>query len=259
MPGCSPPAGDVVAGFHKPFRRTASRPACSPTTAPSSPANPAAAAGALELELDPLGVRLDHPRPYHPQTCGKVERFHQTQKKWLAAQPRPATLADLQGQLDRFRDYYNTAAPPRPRPAHPPKAYAARPKARPTGMSIPAHYRVRRDKIDKTGVVTLRYNSRYTTSVSAANTPKHVLILVADLYIRVITEDGELLRDDPRPNQGLPTPRPATRATTRPTQTSPEMQRCPETPINGDSRHRNVRRPGIRTPNPVIKSHLLCH
>jgi transposase len=46
----------------------------------------------LELELDLLGVRFDHCRPYRPQTCGKVERFHQTQKKWLAAQPPAQTL-----------------------------------------------------------------------------------------------------------------------------------------------------------------------
>ncbi|MDP9219912.1 MAG: integrase core domain-containing protein, partial [Actinomycetota bacterium] len=56
---------------------------------------------ALEIELDLLGVRFHHSRPYHPQTCGKVERFHQTQKKYLAAQPAPPTLADLQRQLDR--------------------------------------------------------------------------------------------------------------------------------------------------------------
>ena len=37
-----------------------------------------------------LGVTFRHSRPYHPQTCGKVERFHQTQKSWLAASRRPA-------------------------------------------------------------------------------------------------------------------------------------------------------------------------
>ena len=63
---------------------------------------------ALEIELDLLGVRLHHSRPYHPQTCGKMERFHQTQKKWLAAQPPPATITVLHHQLDRFRRYYNT-------------------------------------------------------------------------------------------------------------------------------------------------------
>ncbi len=55
-----------------------------------------------------LGARLIHSSPYHPQTCGKAERHHQTLKKWLATQPAPATLADLQALLDTYRDYYNT-------------------------------------------------------------------------------------------------------------------------------------------------------
>ena len=76
---------------------------------------------ALEIQLGLAGIRLGHSRPYHPQTCGKVERFHQTQKKWLAAQPRAATVAGLQRQLDRFGRYYNTVRPHRAlgRPAHP--------------------------------------------------------------------------------------------------------------------------------------------
>lgn len=55
------------------------------------------------------GARLIHSSPYHPQTCGKVERHHQTFKKWLARQPvQPATLAALQDLLDTYQVYYNT-------------------------------------------------------------------------------------------------------------------------------------------------------
>ncbi len=68
---------------------------------------------ALERELTGLGIGLSHCRPYHPQTCGKVERFHQTLKKWLARQDPAATLAGLQAQLDTFAGYYNTQRPHR--------------------------------------------------------------------------------------------------------------------------------------------------
>jgi transposase InsO family protein len=109
---------------------------------------------ALEVELGVLGVRFAHSRPYHPQTCGKVERFHQTLKKWLAAQPAAATLFGLQRQLDRFAAYYNTQRPHRALGRRTPaQAYSARPKAIPTGTKIPAHYRVRNDTIDSGGTV----------------------------------------------------------------------------------------------------------
>jgi Integrase core domain len=116
---------------------------------------------ALELELGLLGVRFDHSRPYHPQTCGKVERFHQTQKKWLAAQHPAATITDLQRQLNRFRRYYNTVRPHRALDRRTPaQAYAARPHAAPTGPRIEHHYRVRRDRVDTSGVITIRYHSQ---------------------------------------------------------------------------------------------------
>lgn len=62
----------------------------------------------LSQALDPLGVNSVQSRIYHPQTNGKVERFHQTLKKWLKKQAPAATLAVLQTQLDEFKVIYNT-------------------------------------------------------------------------------------------------------------------------------------------------------
>jgi hypothetical protein len=60
---------------------------------------------------------------------------------------------------------------------------------------IPSHYRVRRDKIDASGVITLRHNSRlHHIGLGRRHAGIRVLVLVHDLDIRVITEDGELLR-----------------------------------------------------------------
>jgi transposase InsO family protein len=63
--------------------------------------------GAFARAVAALGSRIIRSSPYHPQTCGKVERHHQTLKRWLAAQPAAATLEELQALLDAYREYYN--------------------------------------------------------------------------------------------------------------------------------------------------------
>jgi transposase InsO family protein len=153
---------------------------------------------ALEIELGRLGVRFDHSRAQHPQTCGKVERFQQTEKKWLTAQPRAKTIAGLARQLSRFRRYYNEQRPHRAVGRKTPwDAYTARPKATATGPYIDPHCRVRHDRIDQGGTVTLRYNSRLHhigLGRRLAGTP--VTLLVDDLHIRVIhRHTGELVRE----------------------------------------------------------------
>lgn len=190
---------DVVASFRRAFRRHGIPARVLTDNAAVFTGKPRRGGRvALELELDLLGVKLDHSRPRHPQTCGKVERFHQTQKKWLTAQPPAQTLAQLQRQLDRFRRYYNTVRPHRAIARRPPAiAYAARPKAQPTGPRLNPHYRVRRDRVDSGGVITLRYDSRLRhIGLGREHKGKRVLALIADLYIRVIDlETGELLRE----------------------------------------------------------------
>jgi transposase InsO family protein len=153
---------------------------------------------ALERTLIGLGIALRHSRPYHPQTCGKVERFHQTLKKWLAKQPRARTVTALQAQLDSFAAYYNTQRPHRGIGRRTPAtAYAARPKAGPTrhGIHVDEHYRVRRDRVDSNGKLTLRHNSRlHHLGIGRRHAGIRVLMLVRDLDIRVVNEEtGDLL------------------------------------------------------------------
>ena len=154
---------------------------------------------ALELTCHARGIRFTHSRAYHPQTCGKVERFHQTVKKWLDRQPRPATVNQLQALLDYFRDYYNNQRPHRALNRRTPdQAYQARPKAVPTGAPIDTgHYRVRHDRIDPSGVITLRHNSRlHHIGLGRRHAGTRVLVLVRDLHVRVLNADGgELLRE----------------------------------------------------------------
>jgi transposase InsO family protein len=153
---------------------------------------------ALEVTLHARGVVLSHSRPYHPQTCGKVERFHQTQKKWLASQPGAATLTDLQQQLDAFRGYYNHVRPHRALGRRTPaEAYAVRPKATASGIPlIDGHFRVRHDKIDTNGKLTLRHNSRlHHIGIGRRHAGTPVLVLVHDLHIRVLSTSGRLLRE----------------------------------------------------------------
>jgi transposase InsO family protein len=151
---------------------------------------------ALEITLGTLGINYLTSRPYHPQTCGKVERFHQTQKKWLTAHPA-ATIAELQHLCDQFRVYYNQRRPHRALDRRTPtQAYTRRPKATPTGYLIPAHCRVRTDTIDAAGAITIRYNSRlHHIGLGKRRTGTKVTVLIDDRDIRVLDRHtGQLIR-----------------------------------------------------------------
>jgi transposase InsO family protein len=151
----------------------------------------------LESELERLGVAFKNSRPYHPQTCGKVERLHQTLKRYLARQAPAPTLAQLQTQLDAFVHYYNDIRPHRALGGQTPlQAYSARIKARPAASSPASHFRVRNDKVDKTGRVTLRYHSRlHHIGLGRAHKGRQVKLLIADRNIRVIDLHGQLIRE----------------------------------------------------------------
>jgi transposase InsO family protein len=154
----------------------------------------------LETELRRLGIKQKNGKPNHPQTQGKAERFQQTLKKWLAAQaPQPSTLTQLQALLDAFTTIYNTQRPHRSltHRATPAVIYTARPKAVPGDRTADTHDRVRRDRIDHSGVVTLRHHGKlHHIGIGRTHARTHVLLLVQDLHIRIINAaTGELLRE----------------------------------------------------------------
>jgi hypothetical protein len=128
-----------------------------------------------------LGIKQKNGKPDHPQPPGKAERFQQTMKNWLHAQPaQPATLADLQSLLDAFARICSNQRPHRSLTgrATPAVACAARPKASP-------------------GLVTLRHNGKlHHIGTGRAHAGIRVLLLVQDLHIRVINAGtGELIRE----------------------------------------------------------------
>lgn len=153
----------------------------------------------FESELERLGIEFKNSRPYHPQTCGKIERLHQTLKRYLDRQPAARTLQELQAQLDAFAHYYNTRRPHRALHGRTPlQAYSARIKARPANQTTPpsAHFRVRQDTVDTNGTVTLRYDSRlHHIGIGRAHKDRPIKLLIADRDIRIIDpQTGELIR-----------------------------------------------------------------
>ena len=152
----------------------------------------------MQAELMAKGIAFKHSRPYHPQTCGKVERFHQTLKGFLSKQPKARSISELQRQIDRFVAYYNEVRPHRARQRQTPRAaFHARDKARPMGQPIQvgAGVRVREDRVNKSGNVTLRYRSKlHHIGIGKDHIGKRVFMLIDDLDIRVLFENGDVLR-----------------------------------------------------------------
>ncbi len=89
------------------------------------------------------GIRSSSSRPYHPQTCGKVERFHQTLKKWLGSRPRAHNVVELQEQLDTFCLIYNYQRPHRSLGRRYPAAvHAAGPQSGPADQPLKPRTRI---------------------------------------------------------------------------------------------------------------------
>lgn len=138
-----------------------------------------------------FGTRLIHSSPYHPQTCGKVERHHQTLKKWLSNRPAPHTLAELQRLLDQYRDYYNnhrghSALPHRCTPA---QAWADAPAhGGPSNLPIQTDAALYRCTVRDTGAISFGKNR---TSVGCARAGTAVTVIRDANRATVYDPDGQ--------------------------------------------------------------------
>lgn len=150
----------------------------------------------FEVLLAGLGVLQRNGAPRHPQTQGKVERFHQTLKRWLARRPPAAGLDGLQVQLDAFRVIYNESRPHRAIGRRTPGvAYRATPKDRPSGTPESVFLRI--GTADGGGHVTFHRSGRmHKLTVGRAHARRRLLLRVEETEVRAIDPDtGEVLSE----------------------------------------------------------------
>ena len=150
----------------------------------------------FETELRAIGVVPKTSRARHPQTCGKVERFQQTLKKWLRRQRLAADLDDLQTRIDAFVAYYNLQRPHRGIGRRTPaERWAATPPAVNLGIAIPGPERAVTAVVTATGVVDVggysiglgRSHAGQTARVHHDDT--HAAVFIGHQLIRVLELD----------------------------------------------------------------------
>ena len=148
----------------------------------------------FESDLISAGVLYKHSRPYHPQTCGKVERWHRTLKGFLTKRPA-ATLGELQLILEDVVRYYNDVRPHRGINRQTPSVvYNARAKAKPHTLINEPHWRIRKDTVDVRGHVTLRYLGKLRhLNVGWSYRGQIIHLYVLDDVVTFATEDGEFI------------------------------------------------------------------
>ena len=150
----------------------------------------------FEIKLRSIGVVPKTSRPRHPQTCGKVERFQQTLKKWLRAKPLAADLAELQAQIDAFVEYYNYERPHRGiGRITPAECFLATPPAINLGIALPSPALSTTCVVKETGATSL---GRYTISlgrewrgctVTIHHDDTHAAIYVGHKLVRALVLD----------------------------------------------------------------------
>jgi transposase InsO family protein len=148
-----------------------------------------------------LHVRQIHSAPYHPQTCGKTERFHQTQRRWLAARPAARDLEELQALLEEFRRIYNEERPHRAIGRRTPaEVWAAQPPAAPPQDALGGARSITTHVVHR-GRITPGY--RLSIGLGAQWSGAHVtMVRRGDHAVVIANATGEVIRElDINPNR----------------------------------------------------------
>jgi len=150
------------------------------------------------------GARLIHSSPYHPQTCGKVERHHRTFKDWLATHPAPATLQQLQQLCTAYQRWYNTV---RPHSVHHAPPWTAWQHA--ADLGGPQHVPLQQDAAVSTRTVTpvgIIRCANTTISVGSPRAGQRLTIVRDGQHITIYDTDGtplgHLVIDPTKKHQG---------------------------------------------------------
>jgi transposase InsO family protein len=139
-----------------------------------------------------LGVAASHTRPYRPQTNGKVERFHQTLKRWLAAQSPATTMAELQTQLDWFRYSYNHHRPHRALGRRTPASvWEQAPKSGPADRPLDAASTIHYSLVGRDGRISV--GTRWTINLGTTYRAQTATTVLTGLAAHVFI-DGRLIR-----------------------------------------------------------------
>lgn len=182
---------------------------------------------ALQKRLRALGVAQVAASYYHPQTCGKAEREHQTLQKWLLAHPAATTIAELQALIDIYDDIYNTQRPHQALGglSTPDERYAATAKAVPAQTPLPEpDQRLRQVTVSTRGTVSAGSNDtgRHIevqigrewehSVVTVARHGNHVAVfhhgqLIASTHINPTRRYQPSGKPSGRPKGGAPRPR----------------------------------------------------
>jgi len=146
----------------------------------------------FEQRLREQGINPVVSSPRHPQTCGKKERDWQPLKRWLAAHPPAATLAELQSLLDAYDVLFNTDRPHQGiNGATPAERYAASAKAVPAPGPLAPPLSHSERQVRASGRVDL--GNRFSVGLGHEWTGAKVTVVRDDLDVAILHE-GQLIK-----------------------------------------------------------------